>query len=130
MRFGVQNRSGQAMLIATLALGGAILGATAIAGYLTAYQIRATTDFANSAKAIFAADAGTEWALYDYFVDSSTPMVAMGNGASVSVSCADVAGDTVSCGDPTAVQAVSDGSAADAERAFFLSFGGATSTAP
>jgi hypothetical protein len=60
------KRSGQAMLIAVLSLGGAILGATTVAGLLTLYQIRATTDTANSAKAIFAADTGTEWALFNH----------------------------------------------------------------
>ena len=62
------------MLIAVLALGGAILGATAVAGLMTLYQIRAATDTANSAKAIFAADAGTEWALFNYYcgVDSTS----------------------------------------------------------
>jgi hypothetical protein len=43
------SRSGQAMLIAVLALGGAILGATTVAGLLTLYQIRATTDTARAA---------------------------------------------------------------------------------
>jgi hypothetical protein len=60
-------RSGQAMLIAILTLGGAILGATSLAGLLLLYQIRATTDSANSAKAIFAADSGVNWALYSFF---------------------------------------------------------------
>ena len=67
------------MLIAVLTLGGAILGATTLAGLLMLYQIRATTDTENSAKAIFAADAGVNWALYSYFdpplgVMPGTPM--------------------------------------------------------
>lgn len=60
------------MLLTILALGGAILGATTIAGILMLYQIRATTDAENSAKAIFAADAGTQWTLFDYYCDVTT----------------------------------------------------------
>ena len=47
------------MLLAVLTLGATMLGATTIAGLLMVYQIRQTTDFENSAKAVFAADAGT-----------------------------------------------------------------------
>jgi hypothetical protein len=112
------------MLLAALALGGTILGATTIAGFLTAYQIRQATDFANSAKAVFAADAGTEWALYDFYVDSSTPMVSLGNGTTVSVACSDASGDETSCGDPNTAQAVSRGFAGDVARAFQVTFSG------
>ena len=55
------------MLIAVLSLGGAILGATAVAGLLTLYQIRATTDTENSAKAIFAADAGIGMGAFNHY---------------------------------------------------------------
>lgn len=62
-----RHNSGQAMLLTVLALGGTILGATTIAGLLMLYQIRQTTDMANSAKAIYAADAGVEVGLYNFF---------------------------------------------------------------
>lgn len=58
--------SGQVMVLTVLALGGTLLGLTGIAGLLMVYQIRQATDLANSSKAIFAADAGIEWALYDF----------------------------------------------------------------
>jgi hypothetical protein len=98
------GRDGQAMLIAVLSLGGAILGATAVAGLLTLYQLRAVNDSANSAKAIFAADAGVEWTLFDYYcgmngsctngapsVDTDLPTFA-GSGATLSVACSDASG--------------------------------------
>lgn len=66
-------RSGQAMLLAILALNGALIGATIIAGFLMVYQIRQATDGANSAQAIFAADAGVECGLYNYFKQGSPP---------------------------------------------------------
>jgi hypothetical protein len=136
------SRSGQAMLIAVLALGGAILGATAVAGLLTLYQIRATTDTANSAKAIFAADAGTEWALFNYYcgVDPgqcpSGPLATTtfsGSGATVVVSCYDnygATGDAIPCNNTSTVVAISSGIANGSERAFFIGLSGATTTYP
>lgn len=68
-------RSGQAMLMTVLVLSGTILGATTIAGLLTLYQLRQSADVANSAKAIFASDAGIEWRLYKFFkLDGQTCM--------------------------------------------------------
>ena len=40
------SRSGQVMIITILALGGTLLGATTVAGLLTLYQIRNSTDLA------------------------------------------------------------------------------------
>jgi hypothetical protein len=142
--------SGQAMLIAVLALGGAILGATTVAGLLTLYQIRATTDTANSAKAIFAADAGVEWALFDHYCtiippsgESRCPLVVSGtndfampafsNNASATVNCYesyDASGATTTCSGGTVVTAISNGVANGSERAFFLGIVGATTTYP
>ena len=113
-------RSGQAMLIAVLALGWAMLGATTIAGFLMAYQIRDTTDFVNSARSVFAADGGTEWALYQFYVDTSTPMFVMSNGATTTVTRYDAAADVVACGDPSEAQAVSKGVSGNTARAFLV----------
>lgn len=132
-------RSGQAMLIAVLSLGGAILGATAVAGLLTLYQIRATTDTQNSAKAIFAADTGTEWALFSYYCGTdgrcaesapSLPTLS-GSGASITVNCYDNAGasgSAVPCTSTSSVVAISSGVANSSERAFFIGISGASST--
>jgi hypothetical protein len=133
-------RSGQAMLIAVLALGGAILGATTVAGLLMLYQIRATTDTANSAKAIFAADAGTEWALFNYYcgVNSSqclsgpltSPPTFAGSGASTTVGCYDITDDEILCNNTSTVAAISSGIANGSERAFFISLSDSTTTYP
>lgn len=108
------------MLIAVLALGGTILGATTIAGFLMVYQIRQTSDFEDSAKAVFAADAGTEWALYSYYVNPSAPLLGFGNDATSTVTCSDAGGDTVSCGNPSSTQVIAKGSSGDVSRAFLL----------
>ncbi len=50
------------MLMTTLILSGAILGATTFAGLLVLFQLRQTSDVAASTKAIFAADSGIECA--------------------------------------------------------------------
>ena len=125
------------MILAVLALGGTMLGATAIAGFLMLYQIREATDFQSSAKAIFAADAGTEWALYSYFQPPAgalpgAPAGTLSNGATMQVTCYDGTGvNVVSC-DSTgiAADAISKGAALDAKRAFLVTFGGAKSTLP
>jgi hypothetical protein len=141
------KRSGQAMLIAVLSLGGAILGATAIAGFLTLYQIRTTTDSANSAKAIFAADSGVEWAQFNYYCSTDMPSRCPGvtpgvndyptssfsNGVVVSVDCYDTyaaSGSSTVCSDPATLAAISTGISMDSERAFFLGVSGSTTTYP
>lgn len=101
------KRDGQVLILTVLALGGALLGATAIAGLLTTYQIRQTTDLANSARAIFAADAGIEWGLYNFFCSlnpakscplSSVPI--FGNGAVLDVKCVTASGGSTNCFNP------------------------------
>ena len=140
------GRSGQAMLIAVLALGGAILGATTVAGLLKLYQIRATTDTANSAKAIFAADTGTEWALFNFYegasycaanqgcVDGELPAPTFAEpGLSMTVSCYanyGATGTSTLCSNTSTRVAISSGIANGSERAFFISISGSTTTHP
>lgn len=59
-----QAPRGQVMLLSALLIGGSILAATSVAGYLMLLQIRQSTNIANSAKAITAASTGIDWALY------------------------------------------------------------------
>ncbi len=110
------------MLIAVLAIGGTILGATTIAGFLMTYQIRQASDLANSAKSVFTADAGTQWALYRFFVNSSTPIFVPSNGTTATVTCYDIDNATVTCGDLTADHAISKGAAGQTARAFQVNF--------
>lgn len=58
------------MLVTVLVLGGAIIGASLIAGFLMTRNIRQSTLAEDSAKAIFAADAGLERVLYECLVES------------------------------------------------------------
>lgn len=140
--FNVSRRNGQVMILTVLALGGAILGATTIAGILMLYQIRQATDLTNSGKAIYAADAGLEWTLYNWFCASTgkTPCPApddvtwnrktmnLGNGSKVTVTqtCFDASGAVL----PTCTAATnassttfkSLGASGNSSRAFGLSF--------
>jgi Tfp pilus assembly protein PilV len=130
MGASLHSRSGQAMIIATLTLGGAILGVTALAGLLTLYNIRGATDSENSAKAIFAADAGVNWSLYSHF-DGATPLPTFVDSAVVAVTCYKADGVTaVDCANASATQATSEGTANNSSRAFVLDVGSATSTVP
>jgi hypothetical protein len=128
-----KRRNGQAMIIAILTLGGAILGATTLAGLLLLYQIRSTTDSESSAKAIFAADSGVNWALYSYF-NSPQPQSGasstLSNGASYLVTCSDDTGATIDCDTSATTTAISEGDYNGSRRAFFFDLSGATGTFP
>ncbi len=91
------------MMLTVLTLGGALMGATTIAGLLMLYQIRQGSDINHSARAVFAADAGIEWGLYNLLCaedptkqpcpDPELPTFR--NGATVTVECLDDAGAAV-----------------------------------
>jgi hypothetical protein len=126
-----RSRSGQAMILAVLTLGGAILGITAIAGLLMLYQIRQSTDFQNSAKSIFAADAGVEWALYSYFQPPQGSSSTFANNAEFDATCYnDLDNPLGTCDDASSSYVISKGSAEDTKRAFYAGLTGATSTFP
>jgi hypothetical protein len=137
----MMRRDGQAMLIAILTLGGAILGATSLAGLLLLYQIRSTTDTENSAKAIFAADSGANWALYAYFNTTSTspapaqPTFDIGD-VTVSTTCYTTPGTALgACDDydnqpATTSYAIAEGDSGGARRAFWVGLSTATGTTP
>jgi Tfp pilus assembly protein PilX len=97
--FKIHNsKDGQIMLMSVLTIGAVMLGATAIAGFLVLYQIRMSTNASDSAKAIFAADAGIEWGIYAFTNPTSAPPpTAFSNGASFNVVCKDDSGNTVQC---------------------------------
>lgn len=88
-----RSRRGQLMLITVLILGGIILGASVIAGFITTNRIRQSIDAKDSASAIFAADAGLERAFYRCFqpggpldcTDFDSTTDPLSNGAQYSV---------------------------------------------
>jgi len=87
MKFSISNSKfsnsarGQVILLTVLVLAGSMLGASVIAGYLMLLKIRASSDITNSARAIFAADAGVEWELYKQIKDPGYPKPSLSNGA-------------------------------------------------
>lgn len=117
------TKKGQVMILSVLALGGTILGATTIAGLLMVYQLRSTSDIANSAKAIFAADTGIDWMLYQFSKPSSTdPQPAFSNGASVTAICYDSSSSVVDCRGSSAATFRSIGRSGSSYRALELNF--------
>jgi hypothetical protein len=121
----MNKRNAQAMLLTTLAIGGTLLGATTIAGLLLVYQIRQATDLSNSAKAIYAADAGIEWGLYKYFTDPSVaPIGTLSNRAGVSVTCynSSTPAVAVDCGSDAMYKIQAKGNVGGVSRAFELEF--------
>lgn len=73
INYKLKTGKGQVVLLTVLVLGGSILGASAIAGYLMLLSIRGATDLTSSAKAIMAADTGIEWELFRIFQDANQP---------------------------------------------------------
>lgn len=67
------RQTGQVMIISVVTLSGILLAAAGIAGLLLVFQLRSANDAVNSAKAIFAADAGIEAATYCYFRGCNNP---------------------------------------------------------
>ena len=128
------RRQGQAMLLAVLTLGATMLAVTTIAGLLMVYQIRQVSDSGNSAKAVFAADSGAEWALYNFFEQSGQsieiPPMGFSNGATAAVTCYDASSAQGLCTATTSVEAISKGSAGNTKRAFLATFSGASGTLP
>lgn len=117
------TKKGQVMILSILAIGGTILGATTIAGLLMVYQLRSTSDVANSAKAIFAADTGIDWMLYQFSKPSSTdPAPAFSNGASFTATCYDSSSRIVDCRNASAVTFRSVGRSGTSYRALELNF--------
>lgn len=117
-KFVASARSkGQVMLLTVLILGSTVLSASTIAGYLMTLKIRASSDITNSAKAIFAADAGIEWELYKQFKNPDYPRLLLSNNA-----------DFVSSNDGQNIKSI--GQAGNSSRAFEIQFYEATSTLP
>lgn len=116
------------MILTVLTLGGALLGATTIAGLLMLYQVRQGADVGQSAKAVFAADAGIEWGLYNLLCQTDptrTPcpipdLPEFSNGASVEVRCLDDAGNEADplCNPEETVTIKSLGRSGNVARAF------------
>ena len=87
----INLKKGQVLLLTTITLGGMLLGVMTIAGLLMLYQIRQVTDLANSGRAIFAADTGIEWGLYQFFKGGGGPAPTLSNGAGFVTTCSPVA---------------------------------------
>jgi hypothetical protein len=112
-----QAPGGQVMLLSALLIGGSILAATSVAGYLMLLQIRQSTNIANSAKAITAASSGIDLELYRFYKNPSQPDIVFGNGAEARTS--------KSGGMITSV-----GRAVDSYRAFSLDTSGSSALPP
>lgn len=131
----IGSRNGQTLLLATLAIGGTLLGATTIAGLFMTYQIRQSVDLESSAQAIFAADAGIEWQLYNFFNASAAfpDPNPFGNRAEFVVECYDseIPPNLISCSGLTTTSSIkSIGRAGNVSRAFLIYLQTATSTGP
>jgi hypothetical protein len=117
-----KSKKGQIMLMSVLTLGAVMLGATVVAGFLVLYQIRMSSNAADSAKAIFAADAGIEWAIFSFTRPASPPpSTSFSNGASFEVVCKNDIGQVVLCTNASTSLIRSSGQYGSVTRVFELS---------
>ncbi|MDP3953754.1 MAG: hypothetical protein Q8P99_02965 [bacterium] len=62
-----EKQKGQVMIMSVLLISSAVLGAATLMGLLVLFQLRQTADAEASARAVFAADAGIERALFEVY---------------------------------------------------------------
>lgn len=118
------RRRGQVLLLAVLALGGTMIVVTAIAGFIMLFQIRQVGEVENSARAIFAADAGVECGLYNTRFPGGCPTSAnLSNGARYEITVDQTAGTLLSRG-------ISGAAGRRVNRAFLLNIGAGGSPPP
>ena len=74
------STAGQVMILSVMMLGGILLSSATVAGLLMLYQIKASNDVVNSAKAVFAADAGLESVTWCVLKGAGTDACVNGDG--------------------------------------------------
>ena len=120
-RFKKNFSDGQVMILSIITLGAIMLGATAVSGFLVVYQLRMSSDAADSAKAIFAADAGIDWGIYQFSNPTSTaPAPVFSNRASFVLVCYNPSSVQVPCSDSSVSVIRSSGRSGMSNRAFEL----------
>jgi len=77
------NQKGVALLLTTIIISIVLLIATLIANIVIT-QLKLAGDINDSTTAIYAADSGVEWQLYQIRNGASVPAPAMSNGATIS----------------------------------------------
>ena len=111
------------MLLSIIAIGGTLIAATTLAGLLMTYQLHGMSGIADSAKAIFAADTGLDWGLYQNVHPTSTdPAPSLSNGTDFSLRCYNSASIEVDCRDASANTIRSVGHMGTSYRALEIGF--------
>lgn len=78
-----RNQSGIALLLTMIILSATVLTATLIVS-IVIIQFKLSSDINNSTIAIYAADSGVEWQLYQIRQAKTVPQPTMLNGATIS----------------------------------------------
>ena len=78
-----KRKKGIALLLTMIILSATVLTATFIAA-IVIIQLKLSSDINNSTIAIYAADSGIEWQLYQIRNGASVPAPNMSNGATIS----------------------------------------------
>ncbi len=123
------SQRGQVMLITTLVLSGVVLASITVAGVLMLYQIRQAGNAAQSAKAIYAADTGINYRLYQLLQNDCNHPAPEFVDATQSESAISLETAT-NPADPKDVVINSNGTAGKTFRSFILNIGAYTDTIP
>lgn len=119
-------RQGQVMVLTIMVLGGIMIGASAIGGLLTLFQMREATDTTNSTQAIYAADTGVEWELYKF----TNPDEAQEKGEWSMTNGAEFVSSITMANTSTPSSVKSIGTSGNSHRAFEVVFSGGSGANP
>ncbi len=120
-KYFLKNQSGQVMLVVILSLGAVMIGANVISGFLINNQIKQATNIVDSAKAIYAADAGIEAGYYSFATGNNVNLT-FSNKASSTIKCFDINNNNVACNSASAAFIIGQGYAGKVTRALRLDF--------
>ncbi|MCS6789051.1 MAG: hypothetical protein NZ484_00560 [Patescibacteria group bacterium] len=120
--FFKNNKDGQVMIVVSLALGGVMMISSLIGGILILNQLRQARNLADSAKAIYAADAALEWGFYQFAGKVGAIAPKLNNGATSTTECFDANKNLISCSDNNTKYIIGKGRSLDISRAFQMSF--------
>lgn len=118
----ILKNNGQIMIVVVLALGGIMIGASVVGGILMTGQLRQIKNISDSAKAIYAADAGLNFGYYKYLGKNKAQAPNFSNQASSTLLCLNISKQTVPCNSGFVAYIVSRGTAGRVSRALQFSF--------
>lgn len=118
----ILKNTGQIMIVVVLTLGGIMFGASVIGGILMSGQLRQIKNISDSAKAIYAADAGLNFGYYQFLSSGGASAPNFSNQANYTLLCLNLSRQPVTCNSTSTAYIISKGTAGKVSRALQLNF--------